>query len=166
MKKLLILPALAALTACAQVQPPPPRVTVAPAPVPAPVPVEPAPQVTTTPLAPSPTARTAEEFDTTTDEERAAAIAAAEAAPPASGPLGSTVASLGDPARPGLWIETPLVGASAKGRVTNSANGKSVEVDLIPISGPKSAGSRLSLAAMRSIEAPLTELPTVEVFAN
>ena len=61
---------------------------------------------------------------------------------------------------------TPLVGASAKGRVTNSANGKSVEVDLIPISGPKSAGSRLSLAAMRSIEAPLTELPTVEVFAN
>ncbi|MFW2543549.1 hypothetical protein ACN2XU_12960 [Primorskyibacter sp. 2E107] len=108
-------------------------------------------------------ARTAEEFDTTSAEERAAA-----AAPKPAGEvsLGSTVASLGDVARPGFWLETPLVTAPAKGRVLNPATGKSAQVDLIPIDGPATAGSRISLAAMRLLEAPLTDLPTIQVFSG
>ena len=114
-------------------------------------------------LRPPSGARTVEQFDTTSQEERSAAVAAA-AVPPRSGPLGQTIASLGDPARPGFWIETPLVSQPGKGRV--SYGGKSVQVDLIPISGPSTAGSRMSLAAMRLIEAPLTGLPEVTVFAE
>ncbi len=105
-------------------------------------------------------ARTVEEFDTTTAEERV------EAAAPATGgrSLGTTIASLGDPTKAGFWLETPLVDAPAKGRVVFPGNGKSAQVDLIPIDAPDGAGSRISLAAMRLIEAPLTDLPTIEVY--
>lgn len=110
----------------------------------------------------SATARTVEEFDTTTAEQRSAATAQGSGA---SGErdLGRTVASLGSPTRPGFWLKTPLVSAPAKGRVTYPATGKSVVVDLIPINGPKTAGSQLSLPAMRLLEAPLAGLPEVEV---
>ncbi len=105
-------------------------------------------------------ARTVEEFDTTTVEERV------EAAAPATGgrSLGTTIASLGDPTKAGFWLETPLVDAPAKGRVVFPGSGKSAQVDLIPIDAPDGAGSRISLAAMRLIEAPLTDLPTIEVY--
>ena len=109
-------------------------------------------------------AKTAEEFDVTTAQEREAA-----AAVPAAGAekrLGLSVASLGDPTQAGFWIKTPLVSAPGKGRVVYPGNGKSVNVDLIPIEGAASAGSRLSLAAFRIIEAPLTELPEVEIFSG
>ena len=53
--------------------------------------------------------------------------------------------------------------SETKGRVTNKANGKSSAVTLIPIGGPATGGSRLSLPAMRLIEAPLTELTELEV---
>lgn len=109
-------------------------------------------------------ARSAEEFDTTTEAERAEA--ASTAPDTAEEALGSTVVSLGDPARPGFWLETPLVAAPAKGRVTYPDSGKSAQVDLIPIAGEATAGSRISLAAMRLIGAPLTELPTLLVFRN
>ena len=109
-------------------------------------------------------AKSAEEFDTTTAEERAAAAAVPE--PAGEVALGKTVASLGDPARPGFWLETPLVDAPAKGRVEYPASGRSAQVDLIPIEGEATAGSRISLAAMRLIDAPLTELPTLLVFRN
>ncbi|MHA6345602.1 hypothetical protein ACXYMW_08830, partial [Roseivivax sp. CAU 1761] len=66
----------------------------------------------------------------------------------------------------GFWLETPLVSAETKGRVVYPQTGKSAQVDLIPIGGAATAGSRISLAAMRLIEAPLTDLPTVEVFAG
>lgn len=125
------------------------------------------PAVTATILAPATaappppvTAKTAEALDTTTPEQRAAA------AIPATAPikaLGKTVASLGSPTEPGLWLKTPLVKAEAKGRVTNPANGKSSVVTLIPIDGPATAGSRISLAALRLIGASLTELTEVEV---
>lgn len=108
-------------------------------------------------------ARTVEQFDTTTPEQRAAAAAPA---PAAAGPIGTTVASLGDPAKPGFWLETPLVKTAQKGRVSYGANGKSAQVDLIPIKGPNSAGSRISLAAMRLLDAPLTGLPELQVFAE
>lgn len=110
-------------------------------------------------------ARTEEEFDTTTVEERAEA-AAVPADPDAERFLGNSVASLGDPTKPGFWIETPLVDSLSQGRVRYPATGLSAQVELRPIDGPETAGSRLSLPAMRLIEAPLTELPTVEIYAG
>lgn len=107
----------------------------------------------------------------------AAAAAAAEArtgtveggpvvqAAPASGRLGSTVASLGSATEGGMWLKTPLVRSAAKGRVVNPATGKSVNVNLIPLGGAASGGSQLSLPAMTSLGIGLTDLPTVDVFA-
>jgi hypothetical protein len=73
------------------------------------------------------------------------------------------VASLGSPSEPGFWLKTPLVAQQAEGRVTNPATGQSANVTLIPIDGPPTAGSRLSLPAMRLIGAVLTDLTTIEV---
>ncbi|WP_425039579.1 hypothetical protein [Primorskyibacter sp. S187A] len=116
----------------------------------------------TAPPAPPVNARTAEQFDTTSAEDRAAAAATPAVAQERD--LGTSVASLGDPAQPGFWLETPLVREETQGRVVY--NGKSSAVTLRPIEGPATAGSRLSLAAMRLIGAPLTGLPEVQVFAN
>ncbi|GAW33995.1 hypothetical protein RA2_01040 [Roseovarius sp. A-2] len=82
---------------------------------------------------------------------------------PATGDLGLTVASLGTATEPGLWLKTPLVDAPGRGRVTYSANGRTVEVALIPLDAPRGAGSRLSLAAFQALGAPLTGLPEVRV---
>ena len=116
--------------------------------------------------APKPTAsaQTVEQFDTTTNAQRAEAAEAA----PVSGErkLGPTVGSLGNPAEPGFWLKTPLVSAPAKGRVEYPSNGKSVSVDLIPIDGPKTAGSRVSLAALRLLGAPLTGLPDLIIYVE
>jgi len=111
------------------------------------------------PPPPPATARTVEQFDTTTEEERAAAAA------PVSGgrSLGTTVATLGNAADPGFWLETSLVTEIATGRLVNPVNGKEVEVQLRPFDG---GSSRISLAALRLLEAPLTELVTLEVFVN
>ena len=106
--------------------------------------------------------RTAETLDSTTEAERQAAVAAAETG--AARELGRTVASLGAPGEPGLWLRTPLVREPARGRVDYPATGKSVAVDLIPLDAPEGAGSRLSLAAFRLIDAPLTELPELRVY--
>lgn len=117
------------------------------------------------PAPPPPTARTVEQFDTTTAEERAVVLQAA-AAPTGARALGTTIASLGDPADPGFWLKTPLVTTEQPGRVEYPAAGTKVAVTLIPIDGPATGGSRLSLPAMRILEAPLTGLPEVTVFAN
>lgn len=109
-------------------------------------------------------ARTVEQFDVTTAAERAAAAQVPAAA--VEKRLGLSVASLGDPTQAGFWIKTPLVDAQGKGRVVYPGTGKSVQVDLIPIEGDAGAGSRLSLAAFRIIEAPLTGLPEVEIFSG
>ncbi|MDT8329037.1 MAG: hypothetical protein RQ750_16965 [Roseovarius sp.] len=106
--------------------------------------------------------RTPAALDTTTAKERAAAVAVAAKA--GARDLGVTIASLGAPSEPGFWLKTPLVTAPAKGRVDYGANGKSVAVDLIPLAGPEGAGSRMSLAAFRLLEAPLTGLPEVRVY--
>lgn len=81
-----------------------------------------------------------------------------------SGRLGTTIASLGDATQQGFWIKTPLVRSISKGRIVNPATGKSANVDLIPLSGPVSAGSQVSLPAMQSIGAGLTDLPEIEVW--
>lgn len=93
----------------------------------------------------------------------AAGGASADAA--ASGRLGTTIASLGDATQPGLWMRTPLVRTAGKGRITNPATGRSVNVDLIPLGGPASAGSQVSLPALQGLGAELTDLPEVEVYA-
>ncbi|MGC8202913.1 hypothetical protein ACP2AV_09440 [Aliiroseovarius sp. PTFE2010] len=53
---------------------------------------------------------------------------------------------------------------AGQGRVVYPDTGKSVAVELIPIDGDAGAGSRLSLPAMRLLEAALTGLPTVQVY--
>ncbi|HMB14651.1 MAG TPA: hypothetical protein VKN37_11630 [Roseovarius sp.] len=96
-------------------------------------------------------------------EVEGVADTAAETPAPATGDLGLTVASLGTATEPGLWLKTPLVDAPGRGRVTYPVNGRTVEVDLIPLDAPRGAGSRLSLAGFQAIGAPLTGLPEVRV---
>lgn len=76
------------------------------------------------------------------------------------GTLGVTIASL-DASMPGLWLKTPLVSVAQNGRI--SFNGKSASVQLLPIDGPATSGSLISLDAMRAIGAPLTGLPEIAV---
>lgn len=113
--------------------------------------------------APPADARTEEAFDTTTEAERAAAVAAPQ--PAGERALGTTVATLGSPADPGIWMETPLVGAVTQGRV-EAQNGKSVQLELRPIDGPATAGSRISLPALRLLEVGLAGLHTLKVYAR
>lgn len=106
----------------------------------------------------------------TDDAAESAAVenaASAEAQPAAaSGGLGETVVSLGSATEPGLWLKTPLVKAEQPGRVTNPATGQSAEVTLIPIPGPSTAGSRMSLSGLQAIGASLTDLTRVQVTAG
>lgn len=113
---------------------------------------------------PAAAARSAEEFDTTSAEQKAAASAATEKA--GEKRLGETVASLGDPTEPGFWIKTPLAKAGGSGRLENPATGKSATVKLIPLDGPATGGSQVSLAALRLLDAPLTDLTTLVVYAD
>ena len=122
------------------------------------VPAELTPETAAPP--PPPAARTAEALDTTTAEQRAAATAA----PAEQGRvLGRTVVSLGSPTEPGLWLKTPLVDAETQGRVTVPGTERSSLVTLLPLDGPATAGSQMSLAAMRLIGLTLTDLTEVEV---
>jgi hypothetical protein len=160
MKRFLTLSTVVALSGCATIEGLTDRAGIgrsgsAAAPAAAPAPA----RETSAPPPPA-NAQTAESLDTTTPEQRAAATA-----PPATPnrSLGTTVVSLGSAAEPGLWLKTPLVKAEQPGRVTNPATGKSSAVTLIPIDGPSTAGSRMSLGAMRLIGASLTDLTEVEV---
>lgn len=114
------------------------------------------------PPPPSETARTVEDFDTTSQQDRAAAVGTA----PVSGEqnLGTTIASLGSPTEPGIWFKTPLVRAVSQGRIVY--NGTSVAVELRPSGGAVGSASQISLAAMRLINAPLTGLPEIAVYGN
>lgn len=114
--------------------------------------------------APRPAARaTAAQLDTTTPEQRAAAARPAEAA---ETKLGSTIASLGNPSEGGFWIKTPLVRQRGIGRIVDPATGKSAKVDLIPLDGPASGGSQVSLPALQLLGVSLTDLPTLEVYRS
>ncbi|MCE0504294.1 D-galactarate dehydratase [Roseivivax sp. GX 12232] len=110
--------------------------------------------------APPTGAASAEAFDTTSEEERAAAAAPGSAGDSA---LGTVVVSLGAPAEPGFWLETPLVDAVTPGRV-ELADGTSAQVELRP--APEGSGSRLSLPAMRLLGVALTDLPEVTVYTR
>jgi hypothetical protein len=114
--------------------------------------------------APPTGARTVEDFDTTDDAARSAAVA--DAAEAGARRLGRTVASLGAAAEPGIWIKTPLVARLTQGRADYPAAGTSIAVELRPAGGAPGAGSQVSLAAMRLLEAPLTGLPELILFAD
>jgi hypothetical protein len=105
-------------------------------------------------------AATAAALDTTTAADKAAALAP----PPASAgerSLGVTAVALGNPAEPGFWLRSALVGAAGKGRV-EVAGGGSIAVDLVPGEG----AAQLSLAAFRALNLPLTALPEVTIYAR
>lgn len=114
------------------------------------------------PPPPPPEARTVEEFDTTSDEDRSAALSAPSSA--AEVRLGTTIASLGPPTDPGIWIETPLVTTLVTGRVDFPERGTTVALELRPSGGVAGSGSQISLAAMRLLEIPLTALAEVVVY--
>lgn len=127
--------------------------------------VEVAPVVLVPPPPPPPAdARTADEFDTTSAEERAAALAT----PASTGEqrLGTTLSTLGSPADPGIWIQTPLVSEVTLGRVEVTATGKSVSLELRPSGGEPGSGSEISLPAMRLLEVPLTAIQELTVYAG
>lgn len=113
---------------------------------------------TTEIVAPSPpqNARTEEQFDTTTQEQREAAVTSTGGAL-----LGTVTATLGDPTKPGFWMETGLVSDVAQGRVRYPASGRSVSVELRPVAG---GSARVSLAALRLLDAPLDDLAVIEVY--
>ena len=156
MKKLFLLAALA-LSACNspefQAMFGVPAVVAVAMPVPRPPTLDPTP-----PPPPPAAARTVEEFDTTTAEDRAAAVAA----PVGQTALGTTIASLGSPTDPGIWLLTGLVTELVQGRV--EYQGQSVNLELRPSGGAATAGSQISLAAMRLLGAPLTGLPELTVY--
>ncbi|WP_293573203.1 hypothetical protein [Phaeobacter sp.] len=123
-----------------------------------------APPVDTTPIAPAPgttgtigsgTGQTVDPFATTARPSSAA---------PARSYTGrsSTIASLGDPSQPGLWMETSLVSTPQRARLV-SARGTEAIVTLRPSAGTAGAGSRLSIDAMRALGLPLTELAELQV---
>lgn len=116
---------------------------------------------------PDPVVETAALPEDAADAEAAdAGEEAAEAdAPVTPGALGETVASLGNPADPGLWLETPLVSAETPGRIT-TAGGASTAVTLRPSGGGAGSGSRISLAAMQALGVSLTDLVTLTVTAG
>ncbi|WP_239495839.1 hypothetical protein [Yoonia maritima] len=120
----------------------------------------PTPTLDETPAPPPPAnATTVAQFDTTTEDDRAAAVTQVTTAETR---LGVSIASLGSPTDPGIWLKTPLIDELSRGRVVY--NGTSVNVELRPSGGAPGSGSQISLAAMRLIEAPLTSLPELEVF--
>lgn len=118
--------------------------------------------------APDKDARTVDEFDTTSAAARSAALEK-DITPQAPGDgrlLGVSIASLGDPAQVGFWLKTPLVTTEQPGRAVFAETERSVQVQLIPSGGSVGSGSQLSLAAMRLLEAPLTGLVELSVYAE
>ena len=111
-----------------------------------------------------PNARTVEQFDTTTAEDRAAAVAKPE--PAGETKFGTTIATLGSPADPGIWIKTPFVTEMVMGRAVYGANGRSVNLELRPSGGDAGSGSQISLPAMRLLDSPLTGLLELAIYKN
>lgn len=113
----------------------------------------------TPPPKPPAAARTVDQFDTTTAADKAEALAVRTDAPVKA--LGTTLATLGPPTEPGIWLKTPLVTTLVMGRV--SYKGKDANVELRPSGGAAGAGSQISLAAMQTLGIPLTEIAEVSV---
>ncbi len=156
MKRVILIPILA-LSACTEFQ-----AAFGPPVVAAPVAPPPPTLDPTPPPPPPPTARTVEQFDTTTAEDREAALATPE--PAGERALGTAIGTLGNPADPGIWVETALVTELTPGRV--AFQGNSVNVELRPSGKAAGSGAEISLAAMRLLNAPLAGLHEVSIFAE
>ena len=104
-----------------------------------------------------------EQLDQTSATERAAALA-----PPAARTqfLGETLASLGSPADPGLWLRTGLVTSATAGRIELAQGEGSLRVELRPSGAAAGGGSQLSLAAFTTLNLPLTQLVALRVYAE
>ena len=118
----------------------------------------------TPPPPPPEDANTVEEFDTTTEEDRLAALEAPVEAGEVE--LGRTLATLGDPADPGIWLSTPLVTELQMGRVEVPETGATATMELRPSGKEAGAGSEISLPAMRLLEIPLTAIQELIIFAT
>lgn len=107
-----------------------------------------------------PQGRSADALDTTSETERAAATGATTG----GRVLGETLASLGPPAEAGFWLRTGLVNDTRAGRVV-AQGGAAVAVELRPSGRDAGSGSQLSLAALRALGLPLTQLAPLTVWA-
>lgn len=99
-------------------------------------------------------ARRADDFDQVSAAEKTAATGGAVQA----GSLGTTIASLGNPAETGLWIKTPLVTAEQNGRVFFAETGVSLAVTLIPLDGPKNRGQPNVVVCHASYRSPIERI--------
>lgn len=104
-----------------------------------------------------------EQLDQTSPAERAAALAPSGAQGQL---LGQTLASLGSPADPGIWLRTGLVTQVGQGRVEVIGGGGELRVELRPSGSAPGGGSQLSLAAFSALGIPLTQLIELRVFAQ
>jgi hypothetical protein len=104
----------------------------------------------------------ADDLDAASPDDRAQA----RAAPVAGAAMGRTIASLGSPAEPGLWLRTPLVDVVTPGVVVHAPSGARLAVELRPSGGAPGSGSQLSLSAFRAMNLPLTGLPELQVSAQ
>ena len=87
---------------------------------------------------------------------------APDAPEPAPRSGATTLAGLGDPTQPGLWLRTGLVSAVQAGRVTTEA-GRTLDLELRPSGGDPGSGSQISLAAMQALGLPLAALASLRV---
>lgn len=104
-----------------------------------------------------------EALDQTSAADRAAALAPASARTQL---LGESLASLGSPADPGLWLRTGLVTQVTQGRVELPQGTRSLRVELRPSGAAPGGGSQLSLSAFTTLGLPLTQLVPLRVFAE
>ncbi len=101
-------------------------------------------------------------MDTTSNAEKAKARAVETTTEEVL--LGTTIAALGDVNEQGFWLKTPLVKTQTAGRIVWTGPGATLNVTLVPLEGESGAGSQISLAAMRELGVPLTDLPELQVF--
>jgi len=106
--------------------------------------------------------KTVQDVDTTSNAEKAKARAVETTTEEVL--LGTTIAALGDVSEQGFWLKTPLVKTQTAGRIVWTGSGATLNVTLVPLEGESGAGSQISLAAMRELGVPLTDLPELQVF--
>ena len=104
--------------------------------------------------------RKPEALDIATTEERSEATTIKAVSNEKS--LGIAIAALGNPAETGFWVKSDLVKSPTKGRITDLASGKKVNVDLFPAETAQS-GTQISLSAMRALDVSLIDLPEVQI---
>lgn len=75
------------------------------------------------------------------------------------------MAGVGDPVKPGLWVETPLVTVPMRGKATVTGSGASVLVQLLPPESTSEGASKLSMETMRALNLNLMDTVEIEISA-